>query len=198
MLKRTLHELFLYEPLSYFYQFRYRAATYSEEEGLKFKGKNHDNIKFLNENFINVKYNLKSVKYNPIGISEENQKIINKCNRVLESNKYDYDTKHIYFDMKNYVTEFARSEVVIDNLEKIVELSKGEDFKNIRERVSSMIVKYKRIYKENKEKYDLEAKKLEQQNNLKRIEKKKQELQGIKEMVTNSMVFEVEDGNKQL
>ena len=127
------------------------------DKGVTFKTKGVDNVKFLNENYLNVKYNFKKVKGETLSISDASKELIEKCNNMIKSN--DTGDKEVYLSMKSYIESYSKSEIIIDNLLKIQELCDSFEYSSLNNVVKTMITKYNNIYLDNVEKYNKESSK---------------------------------------
>ena len=150
----------IFKSLSNFYQYRLRKAEKSPTEALHCRDKGLDNFKFITENYLSIAYNLKKVKYENATISNKNQAYIDTCTKIVESTDQDTNIKNIYINIKDYIVKYAKAEIILVNLEKMLLLCNEKEYMNIKEQIVKIISKYQKIYLENKENYDNERKKL--------------------------------------
>lgn len=144
-----------YNNLSNFYKYRLSKAEIKEGKELDFRDKGIDNIKFITEKYLNVKYNVKKVKYESINISEENSLKIAEYTKIIEGNEYDINVKNNYTIIRDYLINYAKAEVIITGLSQIKLLCDQKEFSSIKEVVDKVYNKYQHIYNENKAKYDV-------------------------------------------
>ena len=143
-----------FNNLSNFYKFRLSKAQWIPSEGLNYRDKGQDNIKFILEYYLNIKYSFKKIKYENLDISDINKYRIDELTRIIKSNECDDNIKVIYSNMRDYITQCSKAEVIIVKLEQMQELCNQNEYSNIKEQIQKMIVKYQKIYQTSKEKYD--------------------------------------------
>ena len=143
-----------YNGLSDYYKKRLSKMEKTDSGTLQFQKKN-DNVKFLLEKYLSVKYNFKKLKYETASISDENKQIIDECNRIIESNQENEVIKNNYSIVKNYIEKYATSEVIVYNLEMINRLCDSKEYQNIKEKALELINKYQKIYNDNSQKYNV-------------------------------------------
>ena len=143
-----------YNGLSDYYKKRLSKMEKTDSGTLQFQKKN-DNVKFLLEKYLSVKYNFKKLKYETASISDENKQIIDECNRIIESNQENEVIKNNYSIVKNYIEKYATSEVIVYNLEMINRLCDSKEYQNIKEKALELLNKYQKIYNDNSQKYNV-------------------------------------------
>ena len=136
----------IFNTLTPFYQYRLRKAEVTEN-GLSFKDKKHDNFLFISENYLGIKYNFKKVKYNVLSI---NNKYLDECNKIIYSNECDSNVKHTYINIKNYLNNCLKYELLLNNLSCVKSLCDEKPYFNILKLVNELFLKYSNLFEENK------------------------------------------------
>ena len=139
--------------LSNFYKFRLTKAVYEYEKGITYHDKKVDNIKFVLENYLSIKYNFKKLKYESLNINEKYQNCIDGCDKIIKTDT-NSEVKEYYSSIRSCLINFARSELIITNLEKIIYLCDDSVFDNIKEKTKMFIDKYRKVYEVSKDKYN--------------------------------------------
>jgi len=124
----------------------------------------HEGVDFLFRKYINDKYGLKALKYNPVNISDTYLQQIDEYTKIIESKENDNSLKDTYVNLREYTIKLAKAEIIITKLRGLRQLCDEKIYFDIDACVAQIISKYKKVYEENKQKYDLEIQKLSSNN----------------------------------
>ena len=144
-----------YDHLPNFYKYRLSKAEVDDEDHMRFRDKGLDNVEFFLSYYLNVRYNFKRINFEPAIASEEYQRQIDDCTRVIENEHYSDEVKMIYSNIRRLASSVAKAEIVIKGLNAIMELCDSQEYLNIKVRAKILLNKYEDLYVEYKEKYDI-------------------------------------------
>lgn len=158
-----------YNQLNTVCQNRLCKVEVTPEKKLAYREKGLDNVKFLLENYLNVKYNLKKIKFDTKDISDLSKTQIEDCDKIINSENIDEETKVLYSNIKSYIEKYSSAEVVTDSLREALGYCNEHEFEVLKQLIHKMMDKYKLIYLENTKKYALESmNNIKEESNLKR------------------------------
>lgn len=115
----------------------------------------HDGLDFLVRRYVNTKYDYRAVKpeYRPAVIDPLYEQLIDECTRIIKARQTKTPVKVEYRNFKECIWNVARSEVVIRELKKLNFLCNDRNYLGISTLAANLIIKYQKMYEENKEKY---------------------------------------------
>ncbi len=144
-----------YNSLSPFYQSRLSKVEKTPNGKLALREKGLDNVKFLTENYLNVKYNLKKVKYEEAGLSDMCKSQIASCKELLKTCDSE-DMRVHYSALIEYINNYGSAEVVVNGLQDMASLCEGAEFLSLKKLITEMEIKYKLKFYNNTKSYGIE------------------------------------------
>ena len=133
----TLNKVF--HGITPFYQFRITKALVLPDGDLTFKNKDFDNVQFITENFLSIKYSFGKLKCKKASIKEEYMYILDKYDKKIKSRDSDSSTKACYSLLKDLLLKIAQSEVILQQLNRMKVLCNEDAYHDVAVQIDYLI-----------------------------------------------------------